>query len=209
MRHLAGATKARGPRKLPPQPTQLIRRGLVAHSSLPGTPPAQRSLPARYLRQTDVVLSSGCRRRAPAGPVPPRMRSPRGRHGRPGPGSSGGGALSTAESPGGGGGALSSAGGAASGAPPRLAKAGMETPPSPVEVCPSSSLPEPASRPSWSVGPGGGMAPHLLPRRGTRLRWFPSSRVGGSRASSPCFVGIQIGARGRPQPASSSPLPHW
>ena len=43
----------------------------------------------------------------------------------------------------------------------------------------------------------------------TRLRWFPPSRVAGSRASSPCLVGIHVGVRGRPQPAPSSPLPHW
>ena len=43
---------------------KLIGRELVALSSLPGTPPAQRSSPARYLRQTDAgVLSSGWRRR--------------------------------------------------------------------------------------------------------------------------------------------------
>ena len=89
---------------------------------------------------------------------------PRGRHGRPGPGTSGGGALSSAESPGGGGGALSIAGGAAGGAPPGLARAGIETPPSPVEVGLSSSLHEPASRPSWLVGPGGGMVLCLLSR---------------------------------------------
>ena len=43
------------------------------------------------------VLSSSWRRRAPAGPAPPRIPSPRGRHGRPGPGSSEGGALSSAD----------------------------------------------------------------------------------------------------------------
>ena len=42
------------------------------------------------------MLSSGWRRPAPAGSAPPRMPSPRGRHGRPGPGSSGGGALLSA-----------------------------------------------------------------------------------------------------------------
>ena len=57
------------------------------------------------------MLSSGWRRQAPAGPPPPHMPSPRGRHGRRSPGSSRGGALSSAESPGGGGGTLSSAGG--------------------------------------------------------------------------------------------------
>ena len=30
---------------------------------------------------------------------------------------------------------------------------------------------------------------------GPRLRWFPPSPVGGSRASSPCLVGIQVGVR--------------
>ena len=40
-------------------------------------------------------------------------------------------------------------GGAAGGAPPGLARAGVETPLSPVEVGLSSSLREPASRTSW------------------------------------------------------------
>ena len=89
---------------------------LVAPSTLPEKPPAQRSSPVQYLRQTDVgVLHAGesisWRRRAPAGPAPPHMTSPRVRHGRPGPGSPGGGALSSADSPGGGGSALSRAGG--------------------------------------------------------------------------------------------------
>ena len=53
-------------------------------------------------------------------------------------------------------------GGAAGGAPPGLARAGVETPPSPVEAGPSSFLLEPAGRPSWLVGPGGGMALRLL-----------------------------------------------
>ena len=44
---------------------------------------------------------------------------------------------------------------------------------------------------------------------GNRLRWLPPFRVAGARARSPCFVGIQVGVRGRPQPAPSSPLPHW
>ena len=44
---------------------------------------------------------------------------------------------------------------------------------------------------------------------GTLLQWFPPSRVAGSRASSPCLVSIQVGVRGEPQPAPSSPLPHW
>ena len=82
------------------------------------------------------------------------MPSPRRQHGLPGPGSSGGGALSSTESPGGGGGALSSAGGDAGGTPPGLAIAGVEAPPSAVGVDPSSSLREPASRPS-SVGGSG------------------------------------------------------
>ena len=55
-------------------------------------------------------------------------------------------------------------GGAAFVAPQGLARAGAETPPSPVEVGPSSSLREPASRPSWLVGPGGGMVLRLLSR---------------------------------------------
>ena len=55
-------------------------------------------------------------------------------------------------------------GGAAGGALPGLARAAVETPPSPVEVGPSSSLREPASRPSWLVGPGGGMVLRLLSR---------------------------------------------
>ena len=91
---------------------------------------------------------------------------------------------------------------------PWLARAGVETPPSPVGVGPSSSLREPASRPSWLVGPGGGMVLRLLSRHRNPIRWFPPSRIAGSRASSPCLVGIQVGVRGRPQPAPSSPLPH-
>ena len=92
------------------------------------------------------------------------MLSPRGWHGRPGPGSSEGGALSSAESPGGGGGALSSAGGEAGGTLPGLARDGVETPPSPEGVDPSSTPREPASRPSWLVGTGGGMVVRLLSR---------------------------------------------
>ena len=46
-------------------------------------------------------------------------------------------------------------GGGTGGAPPGLARAGAETPPSPVEIGPSCSLREPASRPSGLVGPGG------------------------------------------------------
>ena len=53
-------------------------------------------------------------------------------------------------------------GGAAGDAPPGLARAGVETPPSPVEVGPSSSLREPASRPFCLVGPGGGMVLRVL-----------------------------------------------
>ena len=53
---------------------------------------------------------------------------------------------------------------AAGGAPPGLARAGVETPPSPVEVGPSSSLREPASGPSCLVGAGGGMVLRLLSR---------------------------------------------
>eukprot|EP00904_Undaria_pinnatifida_P001807 jgi/Undpi1/11627/HiC_scaffold_34.g13922.m1 len=74
------------------------------------------------------ISSSNRRRRAIVWLASPSARWARaaayakskGRHGRPGPGSSGGGALSSAESPGGGGGALSSAGGAAGGAAPGL-----------------------------------------------------------------------------------------
>ena len=169
MRCPAGASKVRGPRYLLPQPTQLIERGLVAPSPLPGTPHPQRSSPARYLRKTDVDVlhaegSSGWRRQAPVGPAPPHMPSPRGRHGRPGPGRCGDGALSRAESPGGGGGALSSAGGAAGGPPQGLARGGVETPPSRVEVGPSSSLREPASRPSCLVDPGDGIMVRVMAR---------------------------------------------
>ena len=92
------------------------------------------------------------------------MPSPRGRHGRPGPGSPAGGALPSTESPGGGRGAPSRAEGAAGGAPPGLARAGVEIPPSPMEVGPSSSLREPVSQPSGLVGPGGGMVVRLLSR---------------------------------------------
>ena len=55
-------------------------------------------------------------------------------------------------------------GGAACGAPPGLARAGVETPPSPVEVGPSCALREPASRASGLVGPGDGMVIRLLSR---------------------------------------------
>ena len=55
-------------------------------------------------------------------------------------------------------------GGAAGGALPGLARAGVDTPPSAVEVCPSCSLRQPASRPSGLVGPGGGMVVRLLSR---------------------------------------------
>ena len=92
------------------------------------------------------------------------MPSPRKRHGRPGLESSRDSALSSAESPEGGGGPLPSAGGAAGGAPPGLTRAGVETPPSPVEVGPSSSMLEAVSLPYWLVGPGGGMVLRLLSR---------------------------------------------
>ena len=55
-------------------------------------------------------------------------------------------------------------GGEVGGAPPGLARPGVETPPSPVEVGPSCSLREPASRPPGLVGPGGGMVVCLLSR---------------------------------------------
>ena len=54
--------------------------------------------------------------------------------------------------------------GAAGGAPPGLAGAGVETPPSPVGFVPSSSQREPANRPSRLVGTGGGMVLRLLSR---------------------------------------------
>ena len=50
------------------------------------------------------------------------------------------------------------------GAPPGLARAGVDPPPSPVEVGPPPSLREPVSRPSWLVGPDGGMVVRLLSR---------------------------------------------
>ena len=108
----------------------------------PETPPAQRSLPARYLRQTDVGvlhagISSGWRCWAPAGPAPLHMPSQRGRHGRSGPGSPGRGALPTVQSRDGGGPCLvESRGRAAAAAPPGLARADVETPPSSVVVGP-------------------------------------------------------------------------
>lgn len=61
--------------------------------------------------------------RAPAWSIPPRMIRPSGRHGCPGPESSSGGALSSAERP-------------AGGAPPYLARAGVDGHRSPVDVCP-------------------------------------------------------------------------
>ena len=60
------------------------------------------------------------------------------------------------------GGTLSRAGGADGAAPPGLARGGVETPSSPMEVIPSCSLREPVSRPSGLVGPGGGMVVCLL-----------------------------------------------
>ena len=87
-----------------------------------------------------------------------------GNMGAPVLGALGGGALSSAEIPGGGGGALSSAGGGAGGAPPGLARGGVETPPSPMELGPSSSLREPASRPSRLVRPGEGVVLCILSR---------------------------------------------
>ena len=47
---------------------------------------------------------------------------------------------------------------------PGLARAGVEMPPSPVEVGPSPSLRKLASRPSWLVGPGGGLVARLMSR---------------------------------------------
>ena len=179
----------------------MIEPGLVAPSSLPGTPPGRRSSPSRYLRQTDVgVLHAGelCgwRRRAPAGPVPPHIPTPRGRYGRPCPGSYGGSALLSSESPGGGGGgALSRAGGAEGGAPPGLTRAGVETPPSPVEVlclilCANRRV-DPVGW--WFRVVVWCSVFSLVP--GTPLRWFPPSRVAGSRTSSLCLVGVKVGAR--------------
>ena len=55
-------------------------------------------------------------------------------------------------------------GGAAGGAPLGLARAGVETPPSPVEVGPSCPLRELESQPFGLVGPGGGMVVRLLSR---------------------------------------------
>ena len=54
--------------------------------------------------------------------------------------------------------------GAADGAPPGLARAGVEAPRDPVEVGLSCSLFESANKPSVLVGPGGGMVVRLLPR---------------------------------------------
>ena len=103
----------------------------------------------------------------------PHMPSPRGRHGRPDPGRSGGDALPSAESSSGGGGAPSCAGGAASGSPPCLAKAVVETPPRAVEVGPYFTLRQPVSRPSGLVGPGGGMVAGLLSRHRNRPPVIP------------------------------------
>ena len=74
-----------------------------------------------------------------------------------------GGALSSADSRGGGGGALSSARGGSWLRSPGAGESGLETPPSPVGVGPSS-LGGPASRPFWLVGQGGGMVLRLVSR---------------------------------------------
>ena len=58
------------------------------------------------------------------------------------------------------------------GAPPGLARAGVDPPPSPVEVGPPPSLRESVSQPSSLVGPGGGMVLRLLPRH-----WNPPPEV--------------------------------
>ena len=214
MRHSAGASKATGRRWLLPEPTQLIGRDVAVPSPLPQTPLAQRSSPARYLRQTNVGVihageSSGWRCRAHAGPAPPHMPSLRGRHGRLGPRSPRGGALPSAESPGGGGGALSRAGERAVRPPPPPpggVRAGVETPSSPVEVDPSSSTREPASYSlGWWVHVEIWCSVFCLVT-GTRLRRFPASRVAGSPARSPCLVGTQVEERGRPRPAPSRPF---
>ena len=64
-------------------------------------------------------------------------------------------------------------GGSACGAPPGLVRAAVETPPSPVEVGPSSCLREPSSRQSWLVGPGRGKVLRLLSRRRNPPRVIP------------------------------------
>ena len=111
-----------------------------------------------------------------AWPTPPQKPSVSGcRYGCPGPGSFGGGALSSAERQGGGSGALlilvgRTAGGASSG----LARAGAKTPPSPVEIVPLPPR-KPASRHGLLVYPSGrsllsssepsfGRPPPLVPR---------------------------------------------
>ena len=103
-------------------------------------------LPARCPHHLNVGVlcaeaSYAWRPPAPAGPASPRMPSPRGRHGRPGPESSGGGALSSAERP-------------AGDVSPGPARVGAETLPSPVEVGTPRFLREPATRPSRVVSPG-------------------------------------------------------
>ena len=149
-------------------------RVCCAYRLLPATPPAQRSFPARYLRHINVEeLSSGWRHREPAGPAQTPMPSPRGRHERPRPGSSGGGALSSAVSQVAGVVPCRARGVEARGTPPGLARAGVETPRSPVEVGPSSSLRETASRPSRLVGPGGGMLSRHLSRHRNPLPVVP------------------------------------
>ena len=68
--------------------------------------------------------------------------------------------------------------GAAGGGPPGLARAGVETPPSPVEVGPSSSLREPRVDPLgwwvrvmvWSLEPASGGSPRLESRDLERAR---------------------------------------
>ena len=64
-------------------------------------------------------------------------------------------------------------GGEARGTPPGLARAGVKTPRCPVEVGSSSSLRETASRPSWLVGPGGGMLLRHLSRHRNPLPVVP------------------------------------
>ena len=177
-RHRAGASNTRGPRNLLSQTA-----GLGAPYAAPRRPLAKQSSSARRPHRGDVsVLYAGVhllgRRSALAEPVPSQKPRPSGcRHWCSSHGRSAGGGLSSAERP-------------AVGATPGPARAGAETIPNLVEVVPLPPC-ERVSRRSWLMDPTGGLGwsvQRLV--TGTLFRRFPPTRVAGSRASFPGFVGF-------------------